>query len=270
MAKKISDLDQLAAEQSADDEDFKGRTQYKPDWRREDRPNYGVLGHDAHEKMYENWRANHRIKDLPSWKELDNSGKAAWMSSSGSSMIAAANRELRKTNFSEQAGRAVQHGAGESRSAETNPTRSAEKRARAGIRGAAAGGEQITASADLNINSPFATTNNYEHHKNLEGVVSKLESAHNGSNGSVTPLAAAARKSISDSIYAQGTGKNEDALKHFTDAAGHTMRLAQAVNGAAHNAGDASSALGAMSEANTHLTNYRNHLAEIKKVNQHV
>lgn len=260
-------IDQLAADQ-ADDAD---RTRYKPDWSRQDRPHYGDLKEEGHEKAYENWRSTSRIPALPAWKEMDNASRASWMTSTtGSKVVGDARRAFIKSNFSEKAGRAV---VTSPESRPNNAKTTAEVRVRTGLKEAVKSGnaEIVDASSASSINALHGFSNDFSHHEKLGNLVDRLEKAHNGTNSSVPALAAAARKSLSDSIYSQGTGvrtpDREAALKHFSDAAGHTMRLAAAVAGAAHNSGEPVNAQEAMTEANTHMTNYREHVTNIKKVN---
>lgn len=245
------------------------------DKNRGDRITYGALGGLNHEKLYEGWRTSSRIPNLPSWKEMDEGSKSVWAGSqTGRKIIGDANRELKKNNFSEIAERPVRDSTTGVRGGVTvDPsaaTRKAEQRARNNVKSAVAT-TTIAPEQAANVNSKFGFGDDFSNHEKLGVLVDRLEKAHNGTSSSVAPLVAAARQSISKSIAAQATGAGkaarEEAMQHFSDAAGHTMRLAQAVSGAASNAGEKADAMSTISEVNSHMTNYRKYVTNIKKVN---
>lgn len=231
-------------------------------------PMYGALKQEGHQKLYQNWRETSGIPNLPHWHEMDNSAKKAWITSSHGARLV--NQALRALPKSDKLGKSVRLSTtGDPAQAK----RDAESERRTGMAKLVASGKApvLDARDAGSIKSPFAASNDYSHHQKLGSVIDNLEDAHNGGNSSVAGLAEAARKSLSDSIYSQGLQHHDEAISHFTQAAGHTMRMAQAVNGSNHNAGAGSSTVAnGMMEANTHLSNYRNMINKLPKVNQHL
>jgi len=260
---------------------------------RDDRPKYGALNAETHGKIYEAERAKRpNASSLPGWHEMDDASRAAWQNSAGGrKAISDHVAKLPRTMAGEVVNTAEDSARPEEAVAKRNrPIKAAiEQRAfptpahkqvfdKLGVliepkidRHPSTG--KWSNFAEMNVSranypeasrSPIATVPTNEHHEAMEDLAKRVMEHHTQNVGGVKstdPIAEStrsARESLAVSAKANSLGRTEDAVKHFTNAAGHIMRAASIAQGAATNAG-IKSTIGqdAILEAGKHLSEYK-------------
>jgi hypothetical protein len=260
---------------------------------RTDRPNYGALDAKTHGNIYEGVRAKKATAgSLPGWHEMDDASRAAWQNSSeGRKAISSYTATLPKTmagqtvnvaSDSKRPEKAVQERNKpivqeiERRSFPTPAHKQVFDKLGVLIEPKLAGHPSTgkwSNSAEMSVKganypeasrSPIASAPTAEHHEAMEALVKGVTKQHGETVGgmkSTDPLAEASRnalESLAVSAKANTLGHTDDAVKHFTNAVGHTMRAASIAQGAANNAGVKTDiANDTIRAAGQHLSDYK-------------
>jgi hypothetical protein len=260
---------------------------------RTDRPNYGALDAKTHGNIYEGVRAKKaNAGSLPGWHEMDDASRAAWQNSSeGRKAISSYTATLPKTmagevvNVSPDAARPEEavakrdrpiKAAIEQRAFPTPAHKQVFDKLGVLIEPKLAGHPSTgkwSNSAEISVKganypeasrSPIASAPTAEHHEAMESLIKGITKQHGENVGgmkSTDPLAETSRnalESLAVSAKANTLGHTDDAVKHFTNAVGHTMRAASIAQGAANNAGVKTDiANDTIRAAGQHLSDYK-------------